>query len=53
MTAVARVLDAHRDGPVDHRGRIGMLQVFLLWHGIFIGQRITSEMPEPGDPVRL
>ena len=53
MTAVARMLDAHRDGPVDHRGRIGMLRVFLLWHGIFLEQRITSEMPEPGYPGRL
>ena len=53
MTAVARILDAHRDGLVDHRGRIWTLLVLLLWHGIFLEQRITPEIPEPAYPVRL
>ncbi len=53
LTAVARMLDAHRDGPVDHSRRIWTLLVFLLWHGIFVERRITPEIPEPAYPVKL
>jgi asparagine synthase (glutamine-hydrolysing) len=53
LTAVTRMLDAHRGGPVDHSRRIWTLLVFLLWHGIFVEQRITPEIPEPAYPVRL
>ncbi len=51
LAAVARMLDAHRDGPVDHSRRIWTLLVFLLWHGIFVEQRISPEIPEPAYPV--
>jgi asparagine synthase (glutamine-hydrolysing) len=47
------MLDAHRDGPIDHSRRIWTLLVFLLWHGIFVEQRITPEIPEPAYPVLL
>ncbi len=53
LAAVARMLDAHRDGPFDHSRRIWTLLVFLLWHGIFVEQRIKPEIPEPAYPVRL
>jgi asparagine synthase (glutamine-hydrolysing) len=53
LTAVGRMLQAHRAGPVDHSRRIWTLLVFLLWHGIFVEQRITPEIPEPVYPVRL
>ncbi len=53
LAAVNRMLEAHRDGPVDHSRRIWTLLVFLLWHGIFVEQRITPEIPEPAYPVRL
>ena len=53
LAAVQRMLDAHRDGPVDHSRRIWTLLVFLLWHGIFVEQRIEPEIPEPTYPVRL
>jgi asparagine synthase (glutamine-hydrolysing) len=53
LTAVTRMLDAHRDGPIDHSRRIWTLLVFLLWHGIFVEQRITPEIPEPAYPVRV
>ena len=53
LAAVQRLLDAHRAGPVDHSRRIWTLLVFLLWHGIFVEQRITPEIPEPAYPVRL
>jgi asparagine synthase (glutamine-hydrolysing) len=53
LAAVTRMLDAHRDGPTDHSRRIWTLLVFLLWHGIFVEQRITPEIPEPAYPVLL
>jgi asparagine synthase (glutamine-hydrolysing) len=53
LAAVTRMLDAHRDGPIDHSRRIWTLLVFLLWHGIFVEQRITPEIPEPAYPVML
>jgi asparagine synthase (glutamine-hydrolysing) len=53
LAAVGRMLDAHRDGPVDHSRRIWTLLVFLLWHGIFIERRIVPEVPEPAYPVML
>ena len=46
------MLDAHRAGPIDHSRRIWTLLVFLLWHGIFVEQRICPEIPEPAYPVR-
>jgi asparagine synthase (glutamine-hydrolysing) len=53
LAAVQRMLDAHREGPIDHSRRIWTLLVFLLWHGIFVEQRIRPEIPEPAYPVRL
>jgi asparagine synthase (glutamine-hydrolysing) len=53
LPAVQRMLDAHRDGPIDHSRRIWTLLVFLLWHGIFVEGRIRPEIPEPAYPVRL
>jgi asparagine synthase (glutamine-hydrolysing) len=53
LDAVTRMLEAHRAGPVDHSRRIWTLLVFLLWHGIFVEQRIRPEVPEPAYPVRL
>ncbi len=53
LGAVQRMLEAHRTGPIDHSRRIWTLLVFLLWHGIFVEQRIRPEIPEPAYPVRL
>ena len=53
LAAVAQMLDAHRSGPIDHSRRIWTLLVFLIWHGIFVEQRIRPEIPEPAYPVRL
>ncbi|MFC4950884.1 asparagine synthase (glutamine-hydrolyzing) [Pseudonocardia sp. GCM10023141] len=53
LAATQRLLDAHRDGPIDHSRRIWTLLVFLIWHGIFVEQRIKPEIPEPAYPVRL
>jgi asparagine synthase (glutamine-hydrolysing) len=53
LEAVQQMLDAHREGPVDHSRRIWTVLVFLLWHGIFIERRIRPEVPEPAYPVML
>ena len=47
------LLEAHRTGPHDYSRKIWTLLVFLIWHGIFIEQRIRPDVPEPVYPVRL
>lgn len=49
--AILRLIDEHRTGPVDHSRRIWTLLVFMLWHGIFVEERIRPEVPEPQYPV--
>ncbi|PRX48517.1 asparagine synthase (glutamine-hydrolysing) [Prauserella shujinwangii] len=51
--AVLGLLDEHRAGHVDHSRRLWALLVFMLWHGIFVEQRIKPEIPEPQYPVKL
>jgi len=51
--AALALLDAHRRGPHDYSRKIWTLLVFLLWHGIFVEQRIAITPPEPIYPVRL
>ncbi|MHA6632079.1 asparagine synthase (glutamine-hydrolyzing) [Pseudonocardia sichuanensis] len=46
-----RLLDAHKDGRADHSRRIWALLVFLIWHGIFIENRIQPDIPNPCFPV--
>jgi asparagine synthase (glutamine-hydrolysing) len=53
LAAVQRLLDAHRTGPVDHSRRIWTLLVFLIWHGIFVEDRIRPQIPNPAYPVRV
>lgn len=53
LQAVHRMLDAHREGPVDHSRRIWAVLVFLLWHGIFVEKRIVPEVPTPTYPVKI
>ncbi|MEU3271880.1 asparagine synthase (glutamine-hydrolyzing) [Saccharomonospora sp. NPDC006951] len=52
-TAVQALLDEHRQGTLDHSRRLWALLVFMLWHGIFIENRIKPEIPEPQYPVKL
>ena len=52
-TAALALLEAHREGPHDYSRKIWTLLVFLIWHGIFVEQRIRPEIPEPVYPVRL
>jgi len=51
--AVLRLLEDHKAGTVDHSRRIWALLVFMLWHGIFVENRIKPEVPEPHYPVKL
>ncbi|MGH3263797.1 MAG: asparagine synthetase B family protein, partial [Trebonia sp.] len=51
--AVLRLIDAHRAGPHDYSRKIWALLVFLVWHGIFVEQRIRPEIPDTVYPVRI
>jgi len=48
-----RLLDAHRDGPIDYSRKIWTLLVFMIWHGIFVEGRIKPVIPEPVYPVKI
>jgi asparagine synthase (glutamine-hydrolysing) len=50
---VRTLLAAHRDGQHDYSRKIWTILVFMIWHGIFIEERIRPEIPEPVYPVRL
>src|SRR4051812_1625032 len=55
---VLAMLDAHRanqrsGSPVDYSRKLWTLLVFMIWHGIFVEERITPAVPEPVYPVRL
>jgi asparagine synthase (glutamine-hydrolysing) len=51
--AVLRLLEAHRLGPNDYSRKIWTILVFLVWHGIFVEERIRPDIPEPVYPVRI
>jgi asparagine synthase (glutamine-hydrolysing) len=52
------MLDEHRDNQragssVDYSRKLWTLLVFMVWHGIFVEERIKPEIPETVYPVRL
>jgi asparagine synthase (glutamine-hydrolysing) len=51
--AVMALLDEHRTGERDRSRQLWALLVFMLWHGIFVENRIKVAVPEPAYPVRL
>ncbi len=53
LAAVHRMLDEHRAGTRDDSRRIWAVLVFMLWHGIFVEQRIIPVVPEPRYPVQV
>jgi asparagine synthase (glutamine-hydrolysing) len=53
LAVVHRMLDEHRAGPRDYSRRIWAVLVFMLWHGIFVEQRISPAVPEPRYPVQV
>jgi asparagine synthase (glutamine-hydrolysing) len=55
---ILRMLDEHRDNqragsPVDYSRKLWTLLVFMVWHGIFVEERIRPEIPATVYPVRL
>ncbi|KAA8883978.1 asparagine synthase (glutamine-hydrolyzing) [Nocardia colli] len=52
-TAISDMLVAHRAGTSDHSRRLWTLLVFMVWHGIFVEDRIKPEIQEPVYPVSL
>ena len=51
--AVQALLDEHKSGALDHSRRLWALLVFMIWHGIFVENRIKPEIPEPQYPVHV
>lgn len=51
--AIGAMLTEHRNGEVDHSRRLWTLLVFMIWHGIFVEERIKPEISEPSYPVSL
>jgi asparagine synthase (glutamine-hydrolysing) len=49
--AIKGMLDDHRGGRGDHSRRLWTLLVFMIWHGIFVENRITPDIREPEYPV--
>jgi asparagine synthase (glutamine-hydrolysing) len=55
---VLAMLTAHRDNQrsgsaVDYSRKLWTLLVFMIWHGIFVEERITPAVPDTVYPVRL
>ncbi|MGH3931811.1 MAG: asparagine synthase (glutamine-hydrolyzing) [Pseudonocardiaceae bacterium] len=53
LGVVRQMLAEQRTGTLDHSRRIWAVLVFMLWHGIFVEQRITPKVPEPHYPVQI
>ncbi|WP_067859024.1 asparagine synthase (glutamine-hydrolyzing) [Nocardia shimofusensis] len=51
--AITAMLVDHREGRSDHSRRLWTLLVFMIWHGIFVEDRIKPEIQEPVYPVNL
>ncbi len=50
---ILAMLEAHRRGPIDWSRKLWTVLIFMLWHGIFVENRITPEIPEVHYPIRL
>ncbi|QYB05172.1 asparagine synthase (glutamine-hydrolyzing) [Rhodococcus sp. USK10] len=51
--AIAKMLNDHRDGVSDHSRRLWTVLIFMVWHGIFVENRIVPEIAEPAYPVSI
>ena len=51
--AIKGMLEDHRAGRGDHSRRLWTLLVFMIWHGIFVEERIKPDIQEPIYPVSL
>lgn len=52
-SAIKAMLESHRQGPTDHSRRLWTLLIFMIWHGIFVEDRIKPDIQTPTYPVRL
>ncbi|WP_072688471.1 asparagine synthase (glutamine-hydrolyzing) [Rhodococcus marinonascens] len=51
--AITKMLNDHRNGVSDHSRRLWTVLIFMVWHGIFVENRIVPEIAEPAYPVSL
>lgn len=51
--AVLEMLKEHRDGVSDHSRRLWTVLAFMIWHGIFVEERITPAIEERDYPVNI
>ncbi|WP_304348567.1 asparagine synthase (glutamine-hydrolyzing) [Corynebacterium frankenforstense] len=51
--AVLEMLKEHRDGVSDHSRRIWTVLAFMIWHGIFVEDRIHPQIDTPDYPVDI
>jgi asparagine synthase (glutamine-hydrolysing) len=52
-TYVLSMLESHRNGPHDYSRKIWTVLIFMIWHGIFVEQRIRPVIPETVYPIAL
>ncbi|MFH0410946.1 asparagine synthase (glutamine-hydrolyzing) [Corynebacterium sp. L4756] len=51
--AVLEMLKEHRDGISDHSRRLWTVLSFMIWHGIFVEERIDPEIERRDYPIKL
>ncbi|MDO5511187.1 asparagine synthase (glutamine-hydrolyzing) [Corynebacterium sp.] len=51
--AVLEMLKEHRDGISDHSRRLWTVLAFMVWHGIFVEERIDPRIEEKDYPVDI
>ncbi|MGV3282220.1 asparagine synthase (glutamine-hydrolyzing) [Corynebacterium sp. 11254D000AR] len=51
--AVLEMLKEHRDGVSDHSRRLWTVLSFMIWHGIFVEDRIDPQIEQRDYPVKL
>lgn len=51
--AVLEMLEEHRNGQSDHSRRLWTVIAFMIWHGIFIEDRIKPQIEERDYPVNI
>ena len=50
---VLEMLKEHRDGVSDHSRRLWTVLSFMIWHGIFVEERIDPKIEQRDYPVKL
>lgn len=50
---ILEMLKEHRDGVSDHSRRLWTVLAFMVWHGIFVEQRIDPQIEHKEYPVQL